>query len=86
MIKGMKQHLSDKCRKFESKHDDVSIWFKYSRFVNGWYILMIDKRNQDRFVERLISNQQISSTTIDIISFELDSMRKGLIDYDRTRN
>ena len=73
------QLLIDKRGQFEDEYGDVIIWFKYEKALDSWYILMMDKKNRAKYIERLLSNAQIEYANLDILWFEFDSMRRRLI-------
>lgn len=75
----IEQLLIDKCGQFKDEFGDVIIWFNYYKSVNGWRILMLDRKNRSRTVERLISNTQIECANFDILWFEFENMRRGLL-------
>ena len=79
MSKYVEQLLNDKRGQFEDKYGDVIIWFKYEKVLDSWRILMLDKKNREKRIEKLISNTMIEQAKLDILWFEFDNMRRELI-------
>ena len=77
--KYVEQLLNDKRGQFEDKYGDVIIWFKYEKVLDSWRILMLDKKNREKRIEKLISNTMIEQAKLDILWFEFDNMRRELI-------
>lgn len=80
MTNYVEQLLLDKRGHFEDAYGDIIIWFKYEKALDSWRILMMDKKNRDRGIERLFSNTRIEYANLDIIWFEFDSMRRRLME------
>jgi hypothetical protein len=79
MSKYVEQLLNDKRGQFEDEYGDVIIWFKYEKVLDSWRILMLDKKNREKRIEKLISNTMIEQAKLDILWFEFDNMRRELI-------
>lgn len=79
MTNYVEQLLLDKRGQFEDEYGDIIIWFKYKKELDSWYILMMDKKNREKYIERVLSNTQIEYANLDILWFEFDSMRRRLM-------
>ena len=75
----IKQRLIDKRGEFEDYYGDIIIWFQEEKALGGWQILMLDKMNRDRRIERVLSSLQIECAAIDVIWHEFIDMRNELM-------
>ena len=79
MTSKIEQLLLDKRGQFEDEHGDIIIWFQKDRDLDGWRVLMLDKRNRDRNIERVLSNTVIECANIDILWYTFTEMRNRLM-------
>lgn len=75
----IKQRLIDKRGEFEDYYGDIIIWFQEEKALGGWQIIMLDKRNSYRRLERVLSSVQIEYVALDVIWHEFTDMRNELM-------
>ena len=79
MASSTKQWLIDKRDEFEKEYSDIMIRFREGKYLNGFYILMVDRKNQDKYIERMWSTKQINCANFDILWHEFMYMRSRLM-------
>ena len=78
MNSDIKQLLIDTRTQFEEEFGDVIIQFNCDKDFSAWRILMLDKRNRDKRIERIIPTAQIEYANFNTIRFEFETMRRSL--------
>ncbi len=78
MTSDIKQLLIDMRAQFEEEFGDVIIQFNWDKDFSAWRILMLDKINRDKCIERIIPTAQIEYANFNVIQFEFETMRRSL--------